>query len=65
MLNIDNNECNDNTRKLRSVFRTYINKHPIQTLIDTGSTITAISTKALENASSDITLYKSKKNQLQ
>ena len=59
MLSIDNVECNLTSGKLRSVFWTQIDKQPIQTLIDTGSTVTAISLPALENIAKEISLYQS------
>lgn len=57
MLKTNQVKCNQNSHKLRSVFWTHVNNNPIQTLIDTGSTITAISLEALMNVATDLTLY--------
>lgn len=62
MLKIDNVECNDLSRKLRSVFWTHVDHQPIQTLIDTGSSITAISLDALRKIGKDVSLYQSNVN---
>ena len=58
MLKIDNVECNPLSQKLRSVFWTQINFQPVQTLIDTGSSISAISLNTLNNLG-EISLYQS------
>ena len=49
--------------KLRSVFWTIVNKNPVQTLIDTESTISAISLEALNKVAGDLTLYKTNNHQ--
>lgn len=53
-MKIDNVKCNEKSRKLRSVFWTSVNSRPIQTLIDTGSTVTAIASNTLKRFDSPI-----------